>query len=47
MRRAKLAVSRDVYGKHFEELTDEELGRLNELIALRVLENEEIKEISK
>ena len=37
-------MSREVYGKHLEELTSTEMVHLDELIALAMLESDEIKE---
>lgn len=47
MRRALLTVSRDVYSRHYEELSDDEREYLKELIALQMLENEELKELQR
>lgn len=40
----KLTVARDVYGRHYEELDEEQRRHLMELIALRRIEGEETEE---
>lgn len=40
MRTLYLTAAREYYGKHLDDLSDDQIGRLDELIALASLEND-------
>lgn len=42
----RLSIARDIYSEHYDDLSEQQKGRIVDFAALRMLENEELNKIT-